>query len=333
MLTLGGFNPMLKQILLVAMVLFSSSVLPVESASNGQVAATSLTLSKAVNLTGAYTIKSGPDFRGVYGDRVYVKSAGGQFYYHDLKKRTTFTYENLVREAFVDKTTGNVLFTRETIGKDGTYSVYRALKEYPKKEVVLYIPKSAVLENTTFFKDFALLSFYDNAKYTSFVKVVPMKGKQLSPLGAKVSKLFTANLSHTVTDGKRLLAFDRKLNSIVELTTGSSKVISKVKKESYGLSLAVYGKNVLVSYTDSNDKGQLILNGKVIGNQSHSEMAFYNESSVFLTTGQTLELLNVVTKNRKRVDGISSHLVTTSSALYYQTEKGDIKKIGIRSTK
>jgi hypothetical protein len=297
-----------------------------------KVSISGLTLSKPVNLNGAYTLESGPNFRGFFQDRSYVNSAGGQFYYFDNKKRKTFTFENFVRESFVDESTGNVLFTRENIENEGKFSVYRASKEYPEKEVILDIPESAILENVTFFKEFALLYFYDNSKYTPFVKIVPMKEKELSSLGSKIQNAFTVNFTHSTTDGKRLIGFDSKSNSIVELTNGTPKTLFQLTEEIYGLSLDVYGKNVLASFSSMDGEGQLLLNGKPIVKQSYAEIEFYNEDYAFLSTGDTLELLQISSKKIDYLDYIVYNLSATKNALYYSSDTGDIKKIEIRKT-
>jgi hypothetical protein len=298
--------------------------------SEDKVSISGLTISKPVNVNGAYTLDSGPNFRGYFQNRAYVLSAGGQFYYYDTKKNKTFTYENFVREAFVDDTTGNVLFTRENIEQEGKFSVYRASKEYPVKEAILDIPGSSILENVTFFKDFALLYFYDNSKYTPFVKVVPMKDNKLSPLGSQLNGIFNVNITHTVTDGKRLIGFDSKSNSIVELTNGVPKTLFQLKEEIYGLSLDVYGKTVLTSFSSMEGEGQLLLNGKPIVNKPYSEIKFFNEDYAFLNTGETLELIQTTTKRIEFLDYIVYNLSVTKNALYYSSDTGDIKKIEIR---
>jgi hypothetical protein len=301
-----------------------------EKEEDEQISISKITLSEPTNVKGAYTVESGPNFRGFYNDRAYVTSAGGQFYFYDTKKKTTLTYENLVREAFVDKLTGNVLFTRENIEENGRFSVYRALKEYPVKEVILDISKSVVLEDVTFFKDFAVLAFYDNTSTSPFVKVVSMKGTDLSSLGTQVKEMLMNNLTHTATDGERLIAYDRQANAVVELTSGTKETLFPLTEEVYGLSLGVYAENVLTSYSSENNEGRLLLNGQPLVNRSFAEIEFYNEDYVFVNTGKTLEFLQISTKQFDSVDEIAYNLSTTNDALYYSSEEGDIKQIKIQ---
>jgi hypothetical protein len=296
-----------------------------------------LVLSAPVVLKETFNPESSTNFRGVFDEnRVYVLAFGGQLYHYDLKKSSTFTYENFVKEAFVDSKTGNLVFTRElkdvdlnSTNKEGEFGLYRTLKEYPEDELMFKIPESTTLDQAVFFKEYVLLSFSDYND-SNFTKVIPLIGTELDVLGKNLEKTLSVEHYGITTDGNRLIAFDAKSNEVVELTSGKSETLYQPKDEVYSSSLDVYGESYLFSYAKEDSTGVLIYNGKEIGDGMFSEIHFYNENYAFTASGFNLNLLHLNSGQVEPISDISMNIVVSENSVHFQSDYGEINKITIK---
>ena len=300
-----------------------------------------LVLSAPETLPESYNLDSGPNFKGVFNEkRIYVLANGGQLYHYDLETGETFTYENLVKETFVDSTTGNLIFTRElkdedlnSNNKEGEIGLYRVLKENPEDELIYKIPANTVLQQGVFFKDYIIISSLNYDSGTFSTKVIPTVGTKLDSFGKDLEKTLTKYYYNLTTDGKRLVGFDFDSNEIVELTSGKRTVLHKISEETFGSSLDVYGDSYIFSYLREDGSGALVYNGKELVKDSFIELHFYNKNYAFVTTGMNLQLLNLNTGSLEPLTDIASDVVVTENNVYFSNNAGEINKITVEKKK
>lgn len=296
-----------------------------------------LTLSPVVTLTGAFNSESSTNFRGVFDDnRVFVSAYGGQLYHYELETGGTFTYENFIKDSFVDSKTGNLVFTREIkeedindSNKEGDLGLYRVLKEYPEDELIFTIPKDSTLEQAVFFKEYILLSFTSYGEPSRFTRVIPLVGTKLDGFGNDLESVFTKNLYRVTTDGERLLAYDVSLNEVVDLTSAKSKTIFKPSGKVRTPSLDVFGDSYLFSYVKEDSSSVLIYNDKELIDDIFPEVHFYDKNYAFVTTAENLKLLHLNSGKLDILNDISMNVVVSETNVYFLNNYGEILKIKI----
>ena len=289
-------------------------------------------LSEPVAVTAAYNPKSSTNFRGSFQDeRLYALAYGGQFYHFDLNKRQTFTYENYVKEAFVDPRTGNTVYTREIDGSDGKIGVYKTIKENPVSRLALEVDANTMLNQATFFQDFIILSLHNTQTYENSIQVVSLTSEELNPFGKKLQNSLNNQMFSISTDGNRLVAYDMGQNAIVELTEGSAQVIHQFDGDVYGVSFAISGTNLLTSYTNGADEsGVTLLNGKKILEKALFEMVFYDENYVFAASHEQLYVLDLAVNDLKPLYGMAMSLSVGPKNLYFINDYGEIMQLNIK---